>query len=83
LRCKGDRDGEGDGDSEGERDGDGEGDEGRRRYLKEDGDIEMNNAPCDTDRIRCDFKFRILCVVRFAITNGAGGIGGLLVLAHD
>jgi hypothetical protein len=34
---------EGDGDGDGERDGDGEGDEGRRRYLKEDGDIEISN----------------------------------------
>jgi hypothetical protein len=32
CRCRGDRDGEGDGDSEG--------DEGRRRYLREDGDME-------------------------------------------
>jgi hypothetical protein len=31
--------------SRGDRDG--EGDEGRRRYLKEDGDIEINHAPCD------------------------------------
>jgi hypothetical protein len=28
------------------RDRDGEGDEGRRRYLKGDGDIEINNVPC-------------------------------------
>jgi hypothetical protein len=35
----------GDGDRDGEGDGDGEGDEGRRRYLKEDGDIEINNDP--------------------------------------
>ncbi len=34
------------GDSEGDGVRDGEGDEWRRRYLKEDGDIEINNAPC-------------------------------------
>jgi hypothetical protein len=26
--------------------GDSEGDERRQRYLKDDGDIEINNAPC-------------------------------------
>jgi hypothetical protein len=36
CRCRKDGDGEGDGDV----DGDGERDEGRWRYLKEDGDIE-------------------------------------------
>ncbi len=40
-RFRRDRDGEGDG--YGERDGDGERDEGRRRYLTEDGDIAINN----------------------------------------
>ncbi len=39
-RFLGDRDGEGEGE------GDGEGDERRRRFLKEDGDIEIQNAPC-------------------------------------
>ncbi len=34
------------GDTDGEGDGDGEGDEGRLRYLKEDGGIEIKNAPC-------------------------------------
>ncbi len=37
-RCRGDRNGERWGDR------DYEGDEGRRRYLKEDGDIEINSA---------------------------------------
>jgi hypothetical protein len=45
-RCRGYRYGEEDGDGEGDGDGDGEGDEGRRRFLKEDGDIEIHNAPC-------------------------------------
>ncbi len=33
------------GDGEGERGGDREGDEWRQRYLKEDGDISINDAP--------------------------------------
>ncbi len=41
LRFRGDRDRDG----EEDEDGDGEGDEGRRRFLKEDGDIEIHNAP--------------------------------------
>jgi hypothetical protein len=45
-RCRKYRDGEGDEDDEREGDGDGEGDEESRRYLKEDGDIEINNVPC-------------------------------------
>jgi hypothetical protein len=55
----GDRNGEEDGDGEGEGVGDGEGDEGRRRFLKEDGDIEIHNAPCVIKRhipIWCVFK---------------------------
>jgi hypothetical protein len=55
-RCRGDRDGEEERDGDGERgkDGDGEGDEGRRRYLNEDGDIEIitSLAPLgDSDQI--------------------------------
>ncbi len=34
------------GDRDGAEDGDNEGDEGRRRFLKEDVDIEIHNAPC-------------------------------------
>jgi len=47
-----DIDGEGDGDGDVQGDGEGEGDvhgerdEGRQRYVKEDGDIEINNVPC-------------------------------------
>jgi hypothetical protein len=52
-RCRGDRkDGEENKDDLGEGDGDGKGDEGRRRYLKEDGDKEITSAPTslgDTD----------------------------------
>jgi hypothetical protein len=53
----GDGEGDGDGNGEGEGDGDGEGEEEpemtrktenqrRLRYLKEEGDIEINNVPC-------------------------------------
>jgi hypothetical protein len=55
-RCRRDKDGEGDEDDEREGDGDGEGDEERRRYLKEDGDIEINNVPCV-------INFQTLCFV--------------------
>ena len=34
------------GDGDGEGDGDREGDEGRHRYMKEDGDIEINIGRC-------------------------------------
>ncbi len=51
-RCSRDSEGDGeeDGDGEGEGDKDGEEDKGRRGYLKEDGDIEINNVPCITRR---------------------------------
>ncbi len=41
-RCRGDDEGEGEGD--GEEEGDSERDEGRRRYLKADGDKEIKNV---------------------------------------
>jgi hypothetical protein len=98
-RCRGDRkdgegnrDGEGNGDGEGNKDGEGEGDsegdEGRRRYLKEDRDKEINSAPAslgdtDTHGLNLVFLFQIrFCgffLFRCAITNGAGGIGAPLI----
>jgi hypothetical protein len=79
-RCRRDRDGEGDGDNEregdGDGEGDGEGDDGRWRYLKEDGDIKINNVPCvirtGPNLVRFNFQimFRDFFLVRCTFTNG-------------
>jgi hypothetical protein len=69
-------------------DGEGEGDEGRQRYLKDDGDIEINSAPPasvgDADRsqgaskLQNNFPGFFLCSVRHYLWRR--GIGALLVL---
>ncbi len=69
----GEGDGDGDGDGEGERngegegDGDGERDEGRRRYLKEDIDIEINKVPCSVP-----LTFRLCFAVFFHVLIAEG-----------
>jgi hypothetical protein len=66
------------------KDGDGEGDEGRRRYLNEDGDIEINNITCVLRRhgrnLALQIKFLRFVLVRWAKTKGTGSIGEPSVL---